>query len=131
MKRLLPAVFVLSGLLVACSSSDDGGAKGASSASSEPASCAEVKNPALLEAVHATTAQSVRAGTDGYFVAVAGGATWFTTSDPSKDDSGLVLPLNDAARSASDAGVDVPAGSPAYKGRSDGDPGARVVRSCV
>lgn len=124
MKRVL-LVLVLSGVLVACSSSDDDGGSSAS------ASCSSVKNPTLLEAIKATDAQAVAAGTDGYFVATAGGATWFTTADPDEDDSGLVLPLNDAARAASDAGADVPAGAPAFKGRSDDDPGARVVRSCV
>lgn len=122
MKSVL-SVLVLSIALVACSSSSGG--------SSSSASCSKVKNPTILEAIHATDAQAVRAGTDGYFVATAGGATWFVTADVSKDDSGLVLPLNDAARAASDAGVDVAAGAPVFKGRTDNDPGARVVRSCV
>lgn len=90
-----------------------------------------MKNPSLLSAIHASSAKAVRAGVDGYFVATAGGATWFAASDPKKDDSGLVLPLNDEARAASDVGADVPAGAPAYKGHTDDEPGARVVRSCV
>lgn len=119
MRRFLPILLVFAGL-AACSSS-----------SSSSASCSTVKNSVILDAIHADSAQAVRAGEDGFFVARSDGATWFTTADPKKDDSGLVLPLDDAARAASDAGVDVPAGSPVYKGHTDDEPGARVVRSCV
>lgn len=119
-RRVLLAGLVLG--LVSCSGSDD---------PSDSASCLDVENPALLEAIGASSAKAVRAGTDGAFVATTGGATWFTTAELDGDDSGLVLPLNDEAREASDVGVDVPEGAPAFKGHTDDDPGARVARSCV
>lgn len=117
-KRVLVVVLVL---LAGCSSD------------STSASCTTVKNPNLLDAIHAEKAEAVRAGADGdFYVAAPGGATWFThNADMKKDSGGLILPLNDEARAQSDVGVDVEAGSPVFRGKTATDDGAAVARSCA
>lgn len=120
MAKRVVVVLVL-GLLAGCSSDE------------MSASCATVKNPELLDAIHAQKAKAVRAGSDDdFYVATASGATWFThTVDMTKDDGGLILPLNAEARAQSEVGVDVEAGAPVFQGRTATDDGAAVARSCA
>jgi hypothetical protein len=65
-----------------------------------------------------------------WFVSTREGATWVTNSDPTLKDfsSGLVYPLNDKARAASDVGVDA---ARDVSGFADGHPSAVESRSCA
>lgn len=66
-----------------------------------------------------------------WFVSTPGGATWVTNAGPTKDEAGLILPLNQAARATAEVGVDVSVGSPAYAGITDIHEGAVASRRCA
>jgi hypothetical protein len=66
-----------------------------------------------------------------YYVAGASGAVWATDSDPSRDESALVLPLNAAARSDSQTGADVPANAPIFGSTSADSKGAKRAIECL
>lgn len=67
-----------------------------------------------------------------WYVSDAQGATWVTGHDPSDEsDLGLILPLNDSARSSSEVGADAQVGAPAYNGAQDSDAAAVKSRDCA
>lgn len=86
---------------------------------------------AVAEAVTQSTAGLNRNGRI-WFVSTKDGATWVTNADPTgADPGGLVLPLNSAARAASQTGVDVAPGAPVYAGATDDGSGATASRACA
>ena len=71
-------------------------------------------------------------GEPAWFVSTPEGATWLSYRDPTVDDaSGLVVPLNDAARAASDFGTAAAEGAPVFQGVEDSDAGASASRACA
>lgn len=66
-----------------------------------------------------------------WFVAAAGGATWVTNISPTQDESGIILPLNEAARQTSEMGTEVRPGVPIFSGIDDGHQGAHDARACL
>jgi hypothetical protein len=67
-----------------------------------------------------------------WFVSTPGGATWLTSADPtSADPGGLIVPLNDKARAASEVGIDVKPGAPVYGEFTDASPEAVASRTCA
>jgi hypothetical protein len=92
--------------------------------------CIPVANPSLLSTIAATAASAVIVDR-GWFVAKPNGATWFTTADPTRDDEGELVPLNEQARTDSSSRRDVPYGDPLYQGHTDDEPAADAARSCA
>jgi hypothetical protein len=70
-------------------------------------------------------------GKDAYYVATAAGAVWVTNFDPSTSEAGLILPLNDVARSASEMGADVGPDAPILSGITADSPGAVRAADCA
>jgi hypothetical protein len=66
-----------------------------------------------------------------WFVSTKNGATWVTSADPTKDQSGLTFPLNDKARAASQTGVDAPRDILTKAGITDDLPEAAQSRECA
>ena len=66
-----------------------------------------------------------------WFVSDPHGATWVTNVDPQIDQSGLILPLNQKARSTSEMGRDVPSTAPIYAGINNDHVGAIRSRRCA
>jgi len=66
-----------------------------------------------------------------WFVSSKSGATWVSSQDPTRDASGVVLPLNAKARTTSELGTDAKPGVPMYSGLDDSDPGAIESRRCA
>jgi hypothetical protein len=73
-------------------------------------------------------------GDTAWYVSSSTGGTWATSTDPTDptvDDSGLILPLDDEARSASDSGVDVAADAPIYGSTSIDSGDALASQACA
>jgi hypothetical protein len=73
-------------------------------------------------------------GSTAWYVSSSTGGTWATSTDPtdpSVEDSGLILPLDDEARVASDSGVDVPADAPIYGSTSIDSGDALASQACA
>ena len=66
-----------------------------------------------------------------WYYSTANGATWVSQIPPDGSTGGLTLPINDAARAASEVGVDVPQDAPAYDGIGDAFPAAAKSRDCA
>ena len=95
-----------------------------------PAGCIFINSSTVISALGASIGAVAGDETFGdgkkvYYLANSSGALWVTNSDPSRDESALVLPLNAAARSASDNGADVPADASIYGERERGESGAK------
>jgi hypothetical protein len=89
---------------------------------------------AIREGIDAGPLMAVRAPerVKAWFISNAEGATWLTNQDPSDEtDIGLILPLNDAARSASVVGTAARPDAPAYQGVTDDEIGAAESRRCA
>lgn len=69
---------------------------------------------------------------DSWFVASATGGIWLTNMDPTnnEDDAGLILAVNDRARSESTIGTAARPGAPAYNGMDEGDAEATGLLDC-
>lgn len=113
-RLIVPAIVAMAG---ACSDGDN-------------YACLDVQAKPLRE----LGASAVGVNGDGarYVVASASGAAWLTTIIPAlADGSGLILPLNDAARQASDIGVDVSKGAPIYQGIDEDHPAVAAAVECA
>jgi hypothetical protein len=118
---ILPLAF-----FAACSSDSSDGAGGGE--------CVNVTQVGDLQMPLATVSSgdTLMNGNSVYYLASKSGALWATSIDPSGGDaSGLTLPLNDAARSASDIGVDVPVDAPLYGDASAGSDSAQKALACA
>lgn len=116
-------MLVLAGLISAsCASNEEPKASG----------CLTVSQH-LRDALNVDAAAAVRSDEgDRWYVSTPAGATWITNINPEgPEQSGLTLPLNDAARAASELGTDARPGAPAYRGASDSDPRAVESRQCA
>ena len=92
--------------------------------------CAVVANTALLMTIGAEEAWAIELD-DGWFVAKANGATWYTTADVSREAEGELVPMNDQARADSESRRDLPPGDPLYNGHTDAEPLAEAARACA
>lgn len=70
-------------------------------------------------------------GQSAYYAASKSGALWVSSFDPSEVAAGRILPLNDAARLASDIGVDTPPDSPDYGDANAGSEAAQKALACA
>ena len=98
--------------------------------------CIFVNSSTVISALGASVGaaagdETFSTGKKVYYVANSSGALWVTNSDPSRDESALVLPLNAAARSASETAADVPAGAPIYGNASADSQGAKRAIECA
>jgi peptidoglycan/LPS O-acetylase OafA/YrhL len=84
-----------------------------------------------LSAAAAAHDETFSNGKKLYYVANSSGAVWAVDSNPSRDESALVLPLNAAARSESQTGANVPAGAPIFGSASADSKGAKRAIECV
>lgn len=121
--KLLVAMSLAGLLVVSCSSSSEEG-------------CKPVGGP-LLETLGIERASFVKSsdklgnGRTAFYVGAPGGALWVSTADPAKDEAGIVLPLNDEARAASEAGVDTDPTAPIYGSTSLTSETAAKVKACA
>ncbi len=131
-RRRLPAFRLTVIALAAC---------GSTPASDSSAECLPV-GPSLLSQLGVPEAAAVEAGVplgnseitgseEAWYVSTATGSTWVTSINPAEDQSGIIVPLNDAARTESEAGVDVSAGAPIYGDTDVDSPAARRSRTCA
>lgn len=101
-----------------------------------PTGCIFINSSTVISALGASVGavagdETFSTGKKVYYVANSSGALWVTNSDPSRDESALVLPLNAAARSASETGADVPADAPIYGNASADSQGAKRAIECA
>jgi hypothetical protein len=68
-----------------------------------------------------------------WYYSTRDGATWVSDIPPDTDgaEGGLVLPINDKARAASEAGIDLDENAPIYDGIGDAYPAAAKSRECA
>jgi hypothetical protein len=68
-----------------------------------------------------------------WYYSTRDGATWVSDIPPDTDgaEGGLVLPINDKARAASEAGIDLDESAPIYDGIGDAYPAAAKSRECA
>jgi hypothetical protein len=154
MRRILAAFALLMGFAAACSSNEASERPSTQplrpqaptsqpSRSPAPAAACLTVGTSFIKALGITgnasaVAQSVdkapgiaNTGTV-WFVSTKDGATWIANHDPTVAEfGGLVLPLNDKARAASDFGAGVRPGVPAYRGFTDHSAGAAESRTCA
>jgi hypothetical protein len=101
-----------------------------------PAGCIFVNSSTVISALGASVGavegdETFGTGKKVYYLAYSSGALWVTNSDPADDESALVLPLNAAARAASETAADVPAGAPIYGNASAESRGAKLAIECA
>ncbi len=106
---------------------------GSKSASSD--SCITVTSSAATGAITAKVVAAKSGDTFGnghkvWYLAAQSGALWATDADPATEESGLILPLNESARSSSDVGADVSATAPIYGDASPDSGDARAALAC-
>ena len=107
-----------------------------SSKSASSDSCITVTSSAVTgaiagEVVATKSGDTFSNGHKVWYLATKSGALWATDADPAKEESGLVLPLNDSARSSSDTGADVSATAPIYGDASAGAAAAQAALACA
>lgn len=102
------------------------------------ATCGDV-SAAVLQSIEVDgpasfTSTDVELGSGtAFYVSTADGATWATNIDPESASSGagLTLPMNRAARSASQVGVDANPTAPIFDGLDNDSSEAQASRDCA
>lgn len=80
----------------------------------------------------ATKASVDSRGQDRWYYSSADGATWLSGADPKTGEAHApTVPMNSAARAASEIGVDARPSAPVFEGASDSDRAAERSRACA